>query len=200
MKKKIVNNKDVAVAKSDMNMALMISDRVQLKHVRVLECSAKLLKFPSDGEMQYEVTASTRFQLDREDDSLFVFVTMALHSAMQDGGELAKITSEFLLVYKLDKWDGLTDENFVHFANHNGVFNAWSYWREMVQSMISRLQLPPLTLPTHRFGVVLPSEPTIPKKKTAKRKKVTSKAAMKKTKKKSTVKKTAKKKVSSKAK
>ncbi len=196
MKKKNTKNKDVAVAKSDIGMAIMVSNRVQLKHVRVLECSAKLLEFPGDGEMQYEVTASTRFQLDRDDDSLFIFVTMALHSVMQDGGELAKISSEFLLVYKLNEWDDLTDEHFVHFANHNGVFNAWSYWREMVQSMTSRLQLPPLTLSTHRFGVVLPSEPAITRKKVAKKKKVKSKICKEKMKKKVAVKKTAKKKVS----
>lgn len=196
MKKKNAKHESIAVAKSDIGMAIMVSDHVQLKHVRVLECSAKLLEFPGDGEMQYEVTASTRFQLDRKDDSLFVFVTMALHSVMQDRGELAKITSEFVLVYELNEWDGLTDEHFVHFANHNGVFNAWSYWREMVQSMTSRLQLPPLTLSTHRFGVVLPSEPTITKKKVAKKKKVKSKISKKKMKKKVAVKKTAKKKVS----
>lgn len=170
MEKKITKNKDSVLSKSDPSIAFMVSDRVQLKHVRTLECSAKLVAFPKDGTNDYEVTASTRFQQDRENNALFVFVTMGLYSVAEGGNELAKITSEFLLLYEVTEWNDLTDEHFAIFADYNGVFNAWSYWREMVQSMISRLQLPPLTLPTYRFGVLLPSVPTITKKKITKKK------------------------------
>lgn len=38
------------------------------------------------------------------------------------------------------------------FAQTNGVFNAWPYWREFIQSMSTRMQLPPIVLPPFRMG------------------------------------------------
>lgn len=201
MKKNTIKQKDIVKFKSDIEMALMVSGQVQLKKVKVLECSARLIEFPKDGTNDYQVTASTHAQPDRDENVLLVFINMGLHAVTENGDALAKITSEFLLMYGLDKWDGLTDEHFRHFADHNGVFNAWPYWREMVQSMTSRLEIPPLTLPTHRFGVILPSEPTITKKKAARKKvshKVTKKKAVKKTIRKKAKRKVAKKKATKK--
>lgn len=37
------------------------------------------------------------------------------------------------------------------FAIDNVAFNAWPYWRELVQSACSRLALPRIVLPTHRL-------------------------------------------------
>ena len=188
-----LEKKEKALPNNELSMVFQVSDRVKLNLVRVLECNAKLISFPKDGANEFEITANTRFQIDKEGKALFVFVTLTLYSVTNESEELAKIKSEYLLMYELNNWEDLTDEHFAHFANHNGVFNAWPYWREMVQSMLARLQLPVLTLSTHRFGYVLPKEPSITKQKVTK-KKVVAKSTGKSTKRKPS-KKTSKRKV-----
>ena len=42
------------------------------------------------------------------------------------------------------------------FGQVNAVFNAWPYWRELVQSSLARMSMPILTVPVYR---VLPSDP-----------------------------------------
>lgn len=36
------------------------------------------------------------------------------------------------------------------FARINGIYNAWPYFREVVQSTVSRMGLPPLVIPVYR--------------------------------------------------
>lgn len=38
------------------------------------------------------------------------------------------------------------------FAQTNGIFNAWPFFREFVQSSFERMHLPALTLPVYRLG------------------------------------------------
>jgi len=58
------------------------------------------------------------------------------------------IEAHFLLVYKLTSATGLEPENLQAFADLNGRFNAWPYWREFVQTMTTRMGLPALTVPS----------------------------------------------------
>ena len=42
----------------------------------------------------------------------------------------------------------LESEDLKHFAETNGIYNAWPYWREFLSSALARVGLPRLTLPT----------------------------------------------------
>jgi hypothetical protein len=42
------------------------------------------------------------------------------------------------------------------FAKVNGVFNAWPYFREIVQSTMQRMDLPPVILPVYRVPQAKP--------------------------------------------
>jgi hypothetical protein len=57
-----------------------------------------------------------------------------------------EIEAEFALRYRLTQ-QGVHDSNSVDaFAKMNGVYNAWPYWREFVQSTVARMGLPPLVV------------------------------------------------------
>jgi hypothetical protein len=43
------------------------------------------------------------------------------------------------------------DDVLAEFASTNGVFNAWPYWREFIQTTVARMELPPLVLPVFRL-------------------------------------------------
>ena len=57
------------------------------------------------------------------------------------------IEAEFVLIYAVDSFDGITEEGAFAFGRINGIHNVWPYWREYVQSTTVRLGLPALTLP-----------------------------------------------------
>lgn len=45
---------------------------------------------------------------------------------------------------------GERDRYFSAFANVNGLYNIWPYYRELVQSFSSRMGMPPVILPVYR--------------------------------------------------
>ncbi len=60
----------------------------------------------------------------------------------------------FALTYALTSDEGIDDEKVDAFGRMNGVYNAWPYIRELVQSTITRMSLPALTLPVLTSGLL----------------------------------------------
>jgi hypothetical protein len=58
----------------------------------------------------------------------------------------------FELTYSLPKSFSATQQELEAFAQTNGVFNAWPYWREFVQNMFARMNLPQPALPLYRLS------------------------------------------------
>jgi len=84
-----------------------------------------------------------------EDSQFLVCLVKIEWAAVVDSEEspIAKVSAQYMARYRLlvevDPEPG-TVENF---ARHNGLFNVWSFFREYLQSMTSRMGLPPATLP-----------------------------------------------------
>lgn len=73
---------------------------------------------------------------------------------------VAKVTCDLALDYAVrdkDLFDRLTDKDCETFAETNGVYNAWPYVREFIQSISVRMLLPSLillpTLPPAMLGM-----------------------------------------------
>jgi preprotein translocase subunit SecB len=64
---------------------------------------------------------------------------------------LVLVKGVFELCYRLPKGQTTTEDGLAEFASVNAVFNAWPYFRELVQSTMARMSLPPLTLPLYRI-------------------------------------------------
>jgi hypothetical protein len=56
-----------------------------------------------------------------------------------------KIEAEFMLAYTLPSKP--SDSDATAFAQQNVPFNAWPYWRELVQSTVVRMGLPAPVVP-----------------------------------------------------
>lgn len=61
-----------------------------------------------------------------------------------------KISTAFCLVYVTDS--PFEKEFFDTFKNINMTISSWPYFRELVQNMTQRMNIPPLTLPFLRRG------------------------------------------------
>ena len=69
-----------------------------------------------------------------------------------DKGKLqAEIRGTFELSYKVPDDESFSSEELEAFGQVNAVFNAWPYWRELVQASLTRMSMPLLTVPVFRL-------------------------------------------------
>ncbi len=96
-------------------------------------------------------TAVVKEPTEDRDFRIETIFTMEVLSADDDNEELqAEIRSKFELSYRISGDGTFSSQELEAFGEVNAVFNAWPYWRELVQSSLARMLLPPLTLPVFR--------------------------------------------------
>jgi len=140
----------------DIGKAVVVAERVALHNVRVIKSSC-LLK-PSGTKGPYEVTLSQQeidIQINKEKKTLVVLPSFSLNAFVinnkKDSPDF-EISATFALTYTLEDLDDLSAENFQAFGHANGIYNAWPYWREFIQSMTARMGVPSLTIPVFRLS------------------------------------------------
>jgi len=160
-KKKVKTN--VVKRENKIKAGLLVSDRVELKDVRLIGSKCDQIPEATLGKKTFAIDHSTEVQVDRK--SGYIIVIAKFHFKAFAESKVAKskvqkpvvvIEASFLLAYKIENFEGLTQEGFEQFANLNGIYNAWPYWREFVQNTIVRMGLPSLSIPV--FRIVEPAE------------------------------------------
>jgi len=155
----------VGKRKSALDAGLLVSDRVQLNDVRLISSGCEQTLQAVLGKKTYNINYSTQVQADKKNG--YVIVIPKFHFEAFSGSKEQKpvivIDASFVLSYKIDSFEGLTQEAFEQFANFNGIYNAWPYWREFVQNTVVRMGLPSLSIPV--FRIVEPQKGKRVKKK-----------------------------------
>jgi len=153
---------------------LLVSNRVQLKDVRLISCKCDQTPEAILGRKTYNINYSTEVQLDKKKG--YIIVTAKFHFEAFTESKTQKpvifIDTSFLLAYKIENFEGLTQKGFEQFASLNGIYNAWPYWREFVQNTVTRMGLPSLSIPV--FRIVQPTTKKSIGKKTVRKKTVKS--------------------------
>lgn len=68
----------------------------------------------------------------------------------QEIRDLMELDASFLLIYSIPSDLKIEDRCFQYFADVNGPYNAWPYWRELVQTATGRVGLAGVTVPVFR--------------------------------------------------
>jgi len=169
MAKKKVKTK-VLKRENKVTAGLLVSKRVQLKDVRLISCKCDQTPVATLDRKNYCINYSTEVQVDKKNG--YVIVTAKFHFEAFSESKTQKpvilIDASFLLAYKIENFEGLTQKGFEQFANLNGIYNAWPYWREFVQNTVTRMGLPSLTIPV--FRIVQSTAKKIVKKKVVRKK------------------------------
>lgn len=90
------------------------------------------------------------------------------NSSEKDKNIIFLINASFVLLYSFNQKADFKKGDLGMFANVNGVFNCWPYWREFVQNITTRMGLPSLIVPLLK----IPKNPP-PSKKTKGKKELT---------------------------
>ena len=140
-------------------LAYAVSARVQIINVVLAECKAA-----RSGDLDLDSTTLKNTTLvsglshaqSAESKEIHVMVSFLLKGTQGSENEEKvplSIMASFVLLYSISSFDGLADDHIKAFAQTNGLFNAWPYWREFVQSTTCRMGLTkPVVIPVFRLG------------------------------------------------
>jgi hypothetical protein len=137
-------------------------ESVRLIHVRAAHMTAGGCPVKSAAEKPMPTaTASLLSNTNR----FRVVVQHVMHGQREAKGTTevqVDATLELVYSYPADTTPLPSPEELEAFANTNALMNGWPYWRELVQNMVARMNLPPFLVPLLRY---VPPQP--PQKKTA---------------------------------
>lgn len=125
-----------------------------IRQVRLTELSAQLQTDALAGgeplEVNIEHQSIGQIRADLLDVDL-TFRLVAVRNEEQNPPAL-EIRSVFRLTYGLPKAFQASQQEIQAFSVTNSMLNSWPYWREVVQSTVTRMGLPPLVLPLYRIA------------------------------------------------
>lgn len=159
--------KKVTKSIPELDMALEISNSIDIEDIALIENRCKLFPVSRDGDGKYDYTVSalTNFSVENENSILLVQVQIKFKAKNKENEDIVLLEAEYIVVYTLKTNNEYSAEHYNHFANYCSVFHIWPYWREFVQRSISDFRMPPLTLPVFKFGTKLPNEDSLGSKK-----------------------------------
>lgn len=164
MSDKKIENIDKKTKTIDFQRVVKVADRIDLQAVRLIQSDCLLRATGLRGPYELALDQSVEVRVDSDRKSMAVIPSFKVDAFVKDVKKEEpdfKISASFVLNYKIENSEGLSDEDFQAFGDVNGIFNAWPYWREFVQNTTVRMGLPPLTIPVFRF----PSSKVTQKKK-----------------------------------
>jgi len=142
-----------------MDLAIAVSDRVQIQDVRLIRCNCRIepvaLAPPLPASFRPTLAHETSTQIGPDRMRIAVLVHFrfsAIREGRENDGPCVDMESTFLVSYGAGNLTGLGEENFRSFGALNGLFNAWPYWRELLHNLTLRMGLPAFVLPVLRIG------------------------------------------------
>jgi preprotein translocase subunit SecB len=121
--------------------------KVEVRDIRVTGLTCALKSLPESS--QVAVTLGNKVEAAQlEDNVLVVRVHYSITAKVQEAAtDFMAMSVTFQLTYEGEKLNEIDEEKWTSFADVNAVFNSWAYLRELVQSISSRMGIPPLMLP-----------------------------------------------------
>jgi hypothetical protein len=123
---------------------------VQLRDLRLLKSNCILGNTaPRVPELQQTIKITFPPKPD-EKGVVAITVGFSLVGVNPEGQEALRIEASFGVLYVVNSPVGLDLEQLSGSISSTALGNAWPYWREFVQSMTTRMGLPPLRVPLLR--------------------------------------------------
>lgn len=146
-----------------------VSSRTRPISIRLVRCASELARSPSEVDLDWKERAFIGFQTSCEgwsDEKAHFSVNLGFIAALIEGYD-TRTTDEppdfdippdffleagFVVDYEADDRAEIKEEDLQHFANANATFHTWPYWRELAQSVTTRMDIPPLVIGPFRLA------------------------------------------------
>ena len=140
---------------SPLAQAVAVAKGVEIQHVSLQAATLRTQIDPLEPPKEVVLSQShrTRYELpEKHPGKIFVSVEFDCSGAGDPsrGDTSLKLSATYLLIYTHPDPSSLPAESLEAFARLNGVYNAWPYWRELIQTVSGRIGLGPLVVPVFR--------------------------------------------------
>lgn len=137
---------------TNLERAALISRNVELESVTLVAANLASSVDPMAPPDEFEVSQQYRARGEVRESSVYVFVDFIFtaESSGEEDGKALELTSTYLLVYGLRGASDYPSDALEHFASLNGPYNAWPYWRELVQTVCGRAGIAAIVIPVFR--------------------------------------------------
>lgn len=138
-----------AKSRSKLDLAEVVSRQVELKEVFITRIFARRCAHFEDRAHTVALHVNVDSKANRHEGLIHVNPQFLLTASLDEASEadLVRIEAEYCLQYRLSSFADVRKQHIDAFGRLNGLYNAWPYWREFVQSATVRMGLPPLTIP-----------------------------------------------------
>jgi hypothetical protein len=140
-----------------MERAGLIARQVELHSVSLSKADLVSHVDPllSPEELQLRQSYRAHYELPkRHPEHLFVYVDLNFAAGVrtdeETGADQLVLDATYLLVYELKSAEEKPEDALQHFAELNGTYNVWPYWRELVQTVTGRVGLAAIVVPVFR--------------------------------------------------
>lgn len=138
-----------------------IIEAAEIGEIRLVDLEAKLGGFGvRDAKTQHLVNLSHSSNVASplsENGEFTILASLRCQIIAEESKDaLFTLRADFELSYRLKGGLKSTSEDVQSFAEVNGIFNAWPFFREIVHATMARMMLRPITLPLYRHGKISP--------------------------------------------
>jgi hypothetical protein len=132
-------------------MGLATMESIRLVHVRAAHMTAPGCPVRTVQEKEMPTAAASLVDGTNRFRVLFGHAIHGRRGA--EGATEVQVDATFELIYSFPKDTNPvpTIEELQAFADTNALMNCWPYWRELVQTTVARMNLPPLVVPLLRW-------------------------------------------------
>lgn len=140
-----------------------VAASVEIEEIRFDSFAAKFDRSAGQGPLAVQLSFRASACAEGPKDPKIVvhadFLMQASPGVVQTDKPCCEISARITLTYASPKACEFTEEHLNAFARTNGIFNAWPYWRELVQSCTVRMGLPAFTVPSLKTGTPARHQP-----------------------------------------
>ena len=159
---------------TNLERAHLVARNVQIESVTLVRSSMETTLDPLDSPEELRVSQQyrCRHDLGQEGGRLLVAeVSLVLQardaSAPENTGRAPAfdVSATFHAAYRLQGAESFPEDALQHFADLNGTYNVWPYWRELVQTFTCRAGLGAFVVPVYTprvREVPVPEELSLP--------------------------------------
>ncbi len=148
-------NKPIQKTQESAELAFLVSERVVILEVSLVAARLTRRRTRDDAEFTVNVERGAQAKMETESGRLYVQARLnfsAHDASSSNNAKQIEVDTTYELVYEVRDQANLTQAHYDAFADMNGIFNAWPYFREFLQSSLARMGLRPFTLPVLRVG------------------------------------------------
>jgi hypothetical protein len=152
------NQLPAAPVSSPFQLAAPVSDRAIFEAVFLTECKSWRTPDADIGQEGVQTNIevyNTEVGADADRKKIIVrpFLRFtATRVTEKETTVLLCVEAVFALIYAIDTFDNIDEQNIRAFASTSGLFHAWPYWREFLQSTLTRMGLPGIVAPLFRLS------------------------------------------------